>query len=121
MVGRHSPALGLPVSTSTRSNATAIAALRAKADRDAVRVLPVIAIIRAKGITAHAGIARELNARGVQTPRGGQWTSASVRKPTRSCTVTPCPRSEHRPPLALQRDPRAPKTGARDRRLSIAS
>ena len=69
----------LPVSTSARSNATAIAALRGKADRHAARVLPLVAAICGEGITTHAGIARELNARRVQAPRRGKWTSTSVR------------------------------------------
>jgi len=67
------------VPTSTKRNAAAIAVVRAKADRQAAQVLPVIAPIRAEGITTHAGIARVLNARGIRAPRGGEWTSASVR------------------------------------------
>jgi DNA invertase Pin-like site-specific DNA recombinase len=39
---------------------------------------PVIADIQAKGISSFKGIARELNLRGVKTPRGGQWTATQV-------------------------------------------
>jgi hypothetical protein len=70
---------GPSLSGSTRRNSAAVAVVRQKPDRHAAQVLPVLAAIRAEGITTHAGIARELNARGVPTPRGGRWTSASVR------------------------------------------
>jgi DNA invertase Pin-like site-specific DNA recombinase len=60
-------------------NAQGIAAARAKADRHAAQVLPVIEAIRAEGITSQTAIARQLNERGILAPRGGQWTATAVR------------------------------------------
>jgi len=48
------------------------------ADAFAVNVLPIVQSIKAAGVTSLRGIADALNARGVQTPRGGQWHPASV-------------------------------------------
>ena len=50
-----------------------------KADQHAATVLPVIQSIKASGINTLKGIAGALNARGVQTARGGQWYPATVR------------------------------------------
>lgn len=49
-----------------------------EADRFAANVLPVIDAIRAGGIASHRGIAVELNARRVETARGGAWNGAQV-------------------------------------------
>jgi hypothetical protein len=76
--GASATCFELPVPISTRSNTAAIAVVRAKADRHAAQVRPVIAAIRTEGITTHSGIARKLNALGVLAPRGGRWTSTSV-------------------------------------------
>jgi DNA invertase Pin-like site-specific DNA recombinase len=51
---------------------------RVAADRFAANVFPVIREIRASGIDTMRGIARALNARGVQTARGGTWTPVQV-------------------------------------------
>lgn len=48
------------------------------ADAFAANVLPLVRSIEAAGVTSLRGIADALNARGVQTPRGGQWHARSV-------------------------------------------
>jgi DNA invertase Pin-like site-specific DNA recombinase len=44
----------------------------------AANVLPIVRSIEAAGVTSLRGIADALNARGVQTPRGGSWHARSV-------------------------------------------
>ena len=41
---------------------------------------PILDELRAEGITSNKGIAAALNARGVATPRQGQWTATAVRR-----------------------------------------
>lgn len=53
---------------------------RADADAFASNVLPIIASIRARGIETNTGIASELNARKVDTARGGVWSAVQVRR-----------------------------------------
>lgn len=55
-------------------------ALKAKADRFAQDVAPILADIETSGITTLAGIAGELNAREIRNARGGigSWTAATV-------------------------------------------
>jgi DNA invertase Pin-like site-specific DNA recombinase len=53
-------------------------ALRAKAAARAENVLPILQDLRARGVSTLAELADALNARGVKTPRGGQWHPASV-------------------------------------------
>jgi hypothetical protein len=55
------------------SQVAGTAALVAKADQHAARVLPMIEAIRVEGVTTLLGIARQLNERGVLTARGGAW------------------------------------------------
>src|SRR4051794_12240008 len=50
-----------------------------KADQFAQNVLPIIADIRRGGAKSLREIAAALAARGVRTPRGGEWSAASVR------------------------------------------
>ena len=50
------------------------------ADRFAANVLPVIASIRASGITSHAAVAEALNNHGISTARGGAWHATTVRR-----------------------------------------
>jgi DNA invertase Pin-like site-specific DNA recombinase len=50
------------------------------AEEFASRVLPVIVDIRAGGTSSLEGIAAELNARGILTPRRGAWYPASVKR-----------------------------------------
>ena len=51
----------------------------ASADRFAAEMAPIIAGIRAAGITTLGGIADALNKRGVPTARGGTWHAMMVR------------------------------------------
>jgi DNA invertase Pin-like site-specific DNA recombinase len=44
----------------------------------AANVLPIVRSIEAAGVTSLRGLADALNARGVQTPRGGAWHARSV-------------------------------------------
>jgi len=52
--------------------------LKADADRFAKNIAPIIREIKSTGVASHRGIARSLNARGVATARGGQWTAVQV-------------------------------------------
>ncbi|ABY30846.1 recombinase family protein [Methylorubrum extorquens] len=51
---------------------------RAEADAFAANVLPVIESIRAAGAGSHRAIATELNARRIETARGGAWSAVQV-------------------------------------------
>jgi hypothetical protein len=51
----------------------------ARADQTAAELAPIIAELRAAGITGKKGIAKALNKRAVRTPRGvGQWRGIQV-------------------------------------------
>jgi hypothetical protein len=52
--------------------------IRAKAGQRAADLAGVVTEIRAAGITSFSAVAREMNARGVSTPRGGRWNSATA-------------------------------------------
>ena len=56
----------------------AVANLKANADRFARNVAPIIREIKSTGVASYRGIARSLNARGVETARGGVWTAVQV-------------------------------------------
>jgi DNA invertase Pin-like site-specific DNA recombinase len=56
----------------------AVASLKADADRFARNVAPIIAEIERSGVTSARAIARALDARGVATPRGGNWSGVQV-------------------------------------------
>lgn len=56
----------------------AVASIKAEADRFAENVAPIVREIRSSGVASHRGIARVLNARGVATARGGEWTAVQV-------------------------------------------
>ena len=60
------------------ARARAVASTKAEADRFASNVAPIIHEIQSSGVSSHRGIARALNARGVATARGGQWTAVQV-------------------------------------------
>lgn len=60
--------------------AAGTAALRAKADATAQRYSSTIVELRSAGIESASGMARELNARGIPSPRGGRWQAASVQR-----------------------------------------
>ena len=51
-----------------------------QADQFAAKVIPIIDRIRSAGITSLQGIAEALNARGVQTARGGAWQAMTVKR-----------------------------------------
>src|SRR4051812_16897510 len=51
---------------------------KGKADRFAANVLPVIDELRRQGVRTSRALAAALNARGVRTSRGAEWTSAAV-------------------------------------------
>jgi DNA invertase Pin-like site-specific DNA recombinase len=61
-----------------KARKAAAASLRALADRHVANVLPVIRDIQRAGATSLHQIADTLNARGIATPRGGQWHAKSV-------------------------------------------
>lgn len=56
------------------------AARTSHADQFAANVLPVILQIRAAGVSSLSGIAGALNARGLRTPRGGEWQPVQVKR-----------------------------------------
>lgn len=53
-------------------------AIKAKATSHAIDLMPVIEVLRDEGVTSLGGIAKELNERGMLTPRGGKWHKTSV-------------------------------------------
>jgi hypothetical protein len=53
---------------------------KAQADSRATGLASVIEAIRASGATSLHQIAKELNARGIVTPRGKEWQAAHVWK-----------------------------------------
>ena len=63
----------------SRARKSAVASIKALADQHAANVLPVIREIRCTGAASLHQIADALNARGITTPRGGQWYASSVR------------------------------------------
>ena len=64
-----------------------VASNKAKADRFAANVLPVIEQIKATGVTSLRAISRALNARGIATARGGVWTPVQVTAVLRRVSV----------------------------------
>lgn len=62
-----------------KGNLAAISRVKAGADEHARDLAPILADIQAEGITSLAAIATELNARHIQTRRGGRWHPSSVR------------------------------------------
>jgi DNA invertase Pin-like site-specific DNA recombinase len=56
------------------------AARMAQADQFASNILPVILQIRGAGVQTLKGIADALNARGLRTPRGGEWQAIQVKR-----------------------------------------
>lgn len=61
------------------AQARAVETIKRQANQAAANVLPIIAEIQRSGATTLRAIAEALNARGVATPRGGQWHAMSVR------------------------------------------
>lgn len=62
----------------SKGNTAAVSAIKAKADKHAMNLKPVIEALKAEGITSLGGIAKALNERGMLTPRGGSWHKTSV-------------------------------------------
>jgi DNA invertase Pin-like site-specific DNA recombinase len=62
-----------------KGNSAAIAEVMAGAESYARDLAPIVADIRAGGVTSLGAIAAELNARHIQTRRGGKWYASSVR------------------------------------------
>jgi hypothetical protein len=54
------------------------AANKVNADRFAANVIPIIREIQTSGVTTLRGVARALNARGVQSRTGGPWSHVAV-------------------------------------------
>lgn len=61
-----------------KARQSALRSVRTSADKFAANVQPVIEQIRASGLTTLRQIADALNARGVKTRRGAEWTAAAV-------------------------------------------
>jgi DNA invertase Pin-like site-specific DNA recombinase len=68
-----------------RSNAKAVAAVKANAAARAEALSDVLASLAAEGVTSASGIARELNRRGFRTPRNGAWHPSTVAALQRNC------------------------------------
>jgi DNA invertase Pin-like site-specific DNA recombinase len=64
----------------TEINSAGRAVTAARADRFAANVLPIIEQIRGSGVSTLKGLAEALNARGVQTYRGGRWDATQVKR-----------------------------------------
>jgi len=64
---------------SDAARAASTAAVKAKADARSTDLAPIIAEIRADGITSARGIAKALTERGIETPRGSYtWGTTQV-------------------------------------------
>ena len=76
--------LGSPIAAETiaryRDPAKATEALVASANSWAEKRRNVIEDIRSAGITSASAIARELNVRSIETPRGGHWSAVQVQR-----------------------------------------
>jgi DNA invertase Pin-like site-specific DNA recombinase len=87
------------------------AARMAQADQFASNILPVILQIRGAGVQTLKGIADALNARGLRTPRGGEWQAIQVKRiVASSVTFNKHYRSRGNGCLDLQDDGRRPPT-----------
>jgi len=75
-------AQGARLGNPTNAGAAAAAgrrAQRSEADQFAANVVPIIATVRASGVTDLRGIAQALNDRGVRTARGARWHVSNVK------------------------------------------
>jgi DNA invertase Pin-like site-specific DNA recombinase len=70
-------ALGSPKLHVARKSA--VASIKAGADKHAANILPIIKEAQRAGATTLRQVAEALNARGVATARGGQWHAMSVK------------------------------------------
>jgi DNA invertase Pin-like site-specific DNA recombinase len=93
---------------------SAVASIKAGADKHAANVLPIIKEAQRAGATTLRQIAEALNARGVATARGGQWHAMSVKnmldRETKS-TIIPLPTGSRRADYT-NRTRQAPDAGA---------
>jgi DNA invertase Pin-like site-specific DNA recombinase len=80
---RRGVELGAPRHKLKAAQAKAMMAIQAGADRRAANVVPVIQSVQKSGARSFRAIADALNARGVPTPRGGQWHASTVRETLR--------------------------------------
>jgi DNA invertase Pin-like site-specific DNA recombinase len=71
---------GTVVTVSAEASAAGRATKTAQAIARAADVLPIIADIQAGGAKSLREIAAELNARGIPTARGGQWSATQVQR-----------------------------------------
>ena len=62
-----------------KGSAIGVAVRKEQADQFAANAVPIIREIEASGVTSRLGIAKALNARGVQTARGGRWYDSTVK------------------------------------------
>lgn len=72
--------LGRPENLANRDEGRRVSAAvrRAKAERRAGDLLPILQGLRAEGIVTATGMARALNERGIPAARGGQWHPVQV-------------------------------------------
>lgn len=68
----------LPLRAAGRGNTASLASIKGSAADNAERVRPLLQALAAEGITSANAIAKALNARHVQTPRGGVWDAKAV-------------------------------------------
>jgi hypothetical protein len=72
--------MGIKVGATPEARAAALRACMAQADARAAALAPIVAEIRASGITAPYAIAAALTARGIPTARGHRlWMTGPVR------------------------------------------
>lgn len=64
---------------SAKGRAGSLAVRQDKADRRAADLAPVVAEIKAAGLTSLRQIAANMNEQGIRTPRGGEWSASQVR------------------------------------------
>ncbi|MFJ1257145.1 recombinase family protein [Cupriavidus sp. CuC1] len=62
-----------------KGNTAAVATVKAKADKHADNLKPVLVSLQSEGIVSLGAIAAALNERGMLTPRGGTWHKTSVK------------------------------------------
>ena len=73
-----------------KGNKAAVAEIVRAADGRAEEYREVLEDVKAKGISSLAGIARELNEREIEAPRGGSWYPASVARLMRRLEALDC-------------------------------
>lgn len=74
-LGRPNPEIA---AYARQGSAAGLRVRREKARERARDLQPALNAIRAKGVTSHNGIARELNALGHTAPKGGSWSQVQV-------------------------------------------